>query len=67
VQLRAGLHPTVDELARWCCLALEACKCPRHWWRWTREWPQTRSGKTDHAAIARLLLADGPGGLQPWR
>lgn len=67
VQLRAGSHPTVDELARWSRLALEACKCPRHWWRWTREWPQTRSGKTDHAAIARLLLADEPGGLEPWR
>ena len=73
VQLREGAPPpSAGELARWCRAALEAYKCPRHWWRWAPEWPQTRSGKTDHGAIARAVLAELPGEaaqavIEPWR
>lgn len=43
-------------LAHWCRATLEAYKAPRQWWWcWHGPWPQTRSGKTDHAA-------PGPGG-----
>jgi long-chain acyl-CoA synthetase len=47
--------PDAQALAGWCREALEAYKAPRHWWRWQGPWPQTRSGKTDHAAIAKAL------------
>lgn len=49
--------PGPRELARWCQQHLERFKTPRHWWRWQGPWPQTASGKTDHARIASLLRA----------
>ena len=68
-------------LAQWCRDTLEAYKAPRQWWRWQSPWPQTHSGKTDHAALAtavqaRLARAPTAGsqavpaageGLQAWR
>ncbi len=50
---------------------LEAFKTPRRWWRWQGAWPQTRSGKTDtaalQAAVAQALAGQPPAALQPWR
>lgn len=54
------------ELAAWCREVLEPYKAPRHWWVWAGDWPQTASGKTDHAAIGRALHAASPQ-LEPWR
>ena len=53
-------------LAHWCRATLEAYKAPRQWWRWQGPWPQTRSGKTDHAALAQALQAADER-LRPWR
>jgi long-chain acyl-CoA synthetase len=53
-------------LAHWCRATLEAYKAPRQWWRWQGPWPQTRSGKTDHAALAQALRAADER-LRPWR
>ncbi len=49
-----------------CHEALEPYKRPRRWWiAEAAHWPQTRSGKTDHAALARAL--DGAEGQElPW-
>lgn len=64
--------PDALALGQWCREALESYKAPRHWWQWQGPWPQTASGKTDHAAIARALAqrlqADGSAAdcLQPW-
>ncbi|MDO4682610.1 MAG: AMP-binding protein [Lautropia sp.] len=52
--------PGPRELALWCQQHLERFKTPRHWWRWQGPWPQTASGKTDHARIAALLQARLP-------
>lgn len=54
---RAHQPPGTRELAAWCRQHLERFKTPRHWWRWTGAWPQTASGKTDHARIALALAA----------
>lgn len=60
-------------LAAWCREALEPFKTPRHWWVWTGDWPQTASGKTDHAAIGRTLQARAATGqeaatvLEAWK
>ncbi len=72
----AGGLPDALALGQWCRAALESYKAPRHWWQWQGPWPQTASGKTDHAAIARALAqrlqADSAGTgiasdcLQPW-
>lgn len=67
VQFAGATRPSADELARWCRAALEAWKCPRHWWHWSGEWPQTRSGKTDHAAIARAFAAGTQADAAPQR
>lgn len=74
LRFHAGAHPPAAELARWCKTVLESYKCPRHWWLLAPDWPQTRSGKTDHGAIARALLAQlsspaqpGQTVLEPWR
>ena len=53
-------------LAHWCRATLEAYKAPRQWWCWHGPWPQTRSGKTDHAALAQALQAADER-LRPWR
>ena len=58
--------PGALELAAWCRAVLEPYKAPRHWWVWVGDWPQTASGKTDHAAIARALQAPSPP-LERWR
>lgn len=58
--------PGALELAAWCRAVLEPYKAPRHWWVWVGDWPQTASGKTDHAAIARALQAPSPS-LERWR
>jgi len=42
-------------LATWCRQRLEPYKAPRRFWR-CDDWPQTRSGKTDHPALGRALL-----------
>ena len=47
--------PGALALAAWCRERLEPFKAPRHWWLWQGDWPQTASGKTDHAAIACAL------------
>lgn len=52
--------PTALDLAAWCRAALEPFKAPRHWWLWAGDWPQTASGKTDHAAIGRALAGASP-------
>ncbi|MDE2413428.1 MAG: AMP-binding protein [Comamonadaceae bacterium] len=57
--------PAAQHLAAWCRAALEPFKTPRHWWLWQGDWPQTASGKTDHAAIGRALMADAPA-LKAW-
>ena len=44
-------------LAQWCRHTLEAYKAPRQWWLWHGPWPHTRSGKTDHTALAAALAA----------
>ena len=66
-------------LAQWCRHTLEAYKAPRQWWLWHGPWPHTRSGKTDHTALAaavRTHLAQPSGhgtppseaaGLHAWR
>ena len=54
------------EMAAWCRAVLEPYMAPRHWWVWVGDWPQTASGKTDHAAIARALQAPSPP-LERWR
>ncbi len=54
-------------LSAWLRERIEAYKLPRQWWT-CADWPQTASGKTDHARLARALaataagqpLADGP-------
>lgn len=57
-------------LVAWCRERLEAYKAPRRFHACETPWPRTASGKTDHAAIARLLAAhpDGPDGwlVLPW-
>jgi len=52
--------PTAPQLAAWCREMLEPFKTPRHWWLCTGDWPQTASGKTDHAAIGRALAGASP-------
>lgn len=57
-------------LAGWCRARLEPYKTPRRF-HICDGWPRTASGKTDHAALARLLAAhpQGPPGWRalPWR
>ncbi len=68
--LRGDDLPHAAALSAHCSAQLEAFKTPRRWWRWQGPWPQTRSGKTDHAALQAALaqaLAGTPvAGLQPW-
>lgn len=54
---QSAQQPRLDTLAlhQWCCSTLESYKAPRHWWLWQGPWPMTRSGKTDHAVIAKAL------------
>lgn len=63
--------PAASTLAAGCRAQLEAFKTPRRWWRWQGAWPQTRSGKTDTAAlqtaVAQALAGQPPAPLQPWR
>lgn len=58
---RATTADTADLLARLnaaCRDRLEPYKTPRRWWlAEPGRWPLTRSGKTDHGAIARALEA----------
>ncbi|MGY0193761.1 AMP-binding protein [Leptothrix sp. BB-4] len=62
--------PDIAALAAACRAALEPYKQPRRWWvAKPGHWPRTRSGKTDHGAIARAVEsttdpADGPS--PPW-
>lgn len=52
-----------------CLDRLEPYKLPRRWWLAAPgRWPQTRSGKTDHGAIARALQAQetGESSDDPW-
>lgn len=58
--------PGAQQLAAWCRAALEPFKTPRHWWVCAGGWPQTASGKTDHAALGRALAGASPL-LEPWR
>ena len=58
-----GEPPPAPLLAAWCRERLEPFKTPRHWWLWRGPWPQTASGKTDHAAIARALASGGHASL----
>ena len=54
--------PSSLELSSWVRERLEAFKAPRHWWV-SDAWPQTTSGKTDHARLGQALtlaLADKP-------
>lgn len=55
-------------LLRWCRARLEAYKTPRRFHA-CDDWPRTRSGKTDHAALQAALA--GPAApawpLLPWR
>lgn len=75
LRFHEGAQPPAAELTRWCRLVLEPYKCPRHWWLLAPDWPQTRSGKSDHGAIAQVLLAQvsapaalpGQAVLEPWR
>lgn len=70
VLLDAADLPAPSALAAWCQAALEPYKTPRRWWRWTGAWPQTHSGKTDHAAlqaaVAQALQGQAPAQLRPW-
>jgi long-chain acyl-CoA synthetase len=52
-------------LVEWCQARLEPYKAPRRVYVCSR-WPHTTSGKTDHAALARLL-ADHPEGPADWQ
>ncbi|MBS0291175.1 MAG: AMP-binding protein [Proteobacteria bacterium] len=66
LQCRDGVAPPpAQDLAAWCRAALEPFKAPRHWWLWRGDWPQTASGKTDHAAIGRALATGAPA-LRAW-
>ncbi|MDR0204736.1 MAG: AMP-binding protein [Delftia acidovorans] len=47
-------------LGAWLRERLETYKLPRHWWS-CADWPQTASGKTDHARLARALAATAAG------
>ena len=75
LRIHAVLHgadlPAATALAAGCRAQLEAFKTPRRWWRWQGAWPQTRSGKTDtaalQAAVAQALAGQPPAALQPWR
>ena len=49
-----GQRPTAASLAQWCRARLQAYKVPRQWWI-CNDWSWTTSGKTDHAALARML------------
>lgn len=53
----AAALPSPDALAAWCRTALEDWKTPRHYWLWHGPWPQTSSGKTDHATIRATIQA----------
>ncbi|WP_353235456.1 AMP-binding protein [Diaphorobacter ruginosibacter] len=46
--------PSRLELAQWLHARAESFKHPRHWWICT-QWPQTTSGKTDHARLAHAV------------
>ena len=52
----AGPYPGLHDLQRWCKSRLEAFKTPRRLWA-TADWPLTASGKTDHPALGRALMA----------
>lgn len=66
LQCRDGAAPPpAQDLAAWCRAALEPFKAPRRWWLWRGDWPQTASGKTDHAAIGRALATGAPA-LRAW-
>jgi long-chain acyl-CoA synthetase len=62
-----ALAEAVDRatLVAWCQARLEPYKTPRRVYV-CAEWPRTTSGKTDHAALARLLAAH-PEGPADWR
>ncbi|CAB5716002.1 4-chlorobenzoate--CoA ligase [Delftia tsuruhatensis] len=47
-------------LSAWLRERIEAYKLPRQWWT-CADWPQTASGKTDHARLARALAATAAG------
>jgi len=49
-------HPSLQELQDWCRARLEAFKVPRQIWVHPH-WAWTASGKTDHPALGRALLA----------
>ncbi|MEY2655658.1 MAG: hypothetical protein RLZZ524_2686, partial [Pseudomonadota bacterium] len=50
-----------------CRERLEPYKLPRRWWLAdAAHWPQTRSGKTDHGAIARALEDTGTAAEATW-
>ena len=57
LQLQAGAQAlTLQDVAALCRTNLEAYKIPKRVWE-CDAWPQTASGKTDHAALAQALQA----------
>jgi long-chain acyl-CoA synthetase len=57
LQLQAGAEAlTLHDVAALCRTHLEAYKIPKRVWL-CDAWPQTASGKTDHAALAQALQA----------
>lgn len=50
---------TSQALAAWCRQWLEGWKVPRHFVL-SEDWPQTASGKTDHARLGEQLLGHDP-------
>ncbi|CAM4241935.1 AMP-binding protein [Comamonas aquatilis] len=64
-------QPSALELGQWLRERMEAFKAPRHWWI-AGDWPQTASGKTDHARLGQALAARLAGQtasveLMPWQ
>ncbi|WP_371809306.1 AMP-binding protein [Aquabacterium sp. A08] len=57
--------PTAQALQAWCRERLEAYKVPRRFYP-CPDWPQTASGKTDHAALARALAAQAHAPTPCW-
>jgi long-chain acyl-CoA synthetase len=58
----------IARLSLACRAALEPYKLPRRWWiAAPGHWPQTRSGKTDHGAIAGAITRslDAADGQEP--
>ena len=59
VQPASGVRFDAQELAAWCRDRLEPYKIPRRFWL-CLSWPQTPSGKTDHARLALAVRTAAP-------